>query len=60
MSFLLSRHRATTGQEALLLALPFRAGSDGSADPQQDAATGQLFFMVGVSEIGGSDPLAWS
>jgi hypothetical protein len=42
----------TAGLEAAILALPFRAGDE---QPLQDAVTGALFFMVGVSEVGGPD-----
>lgn len=46
-----------SGSEADLLALPFYAGQSG---PQlgQDPASGELYFMVGISAVGGDDPVA--
>ena len=57
-----SRHSETLGCEAAMMSLPFRSGTDGSGigamEPLQHPVTGQAFFMVGVSEVGGDDPLA--
>ena len=56
-------HRNIKGLDNVLLGLPFRAGTNGefgsdNPDPTQHPVTGQAFFMVGVSEVGGDDPLA--
>lgn len=45
-----------TGREADLLALPFYVGQSGMQELQQ-AGTGTVFFMAGISAVSGSDPV---
>lgn len=50
------------GTDSIHMSLPFRAGSDGSSiegmESLQDPATGQVYFMFGISEWGGDDSFA--